>query len=225
MVFWNIRFLNLSKLIKFTTFYLFCSPIQTVQCGKYKYLVNCHRCGLNNLLYQSNDGLIQCDHCLRWFHRNCYDLAKDFIKSFRGSCSVIICDGCRLIAGPGRRSRQNEWQVSLFDLLQSTKQDGLIGQNVVSSKYQKLFGKILNILNQSFRLHPSLVQSRHILNCTTLPILNMKTKKNFAYEFDMFNKNLSKSVSNDSGLLTDSKNSEDQVNSEFVIFEICLSTF
>lgn len=137
-------------------------------------LLSCHCCNARAYATEKELGLIQCSHCLCWFHRLCGGTSFDSklfsnvdLLSNNELCSPVVCNNCRMVLRPARRSRRNEWRT------------GLLRSHDLNSEFSKrgLLTDVSSILNKACQLRPLLASGWQILNRSNLPSVSDQVKQ------------------------------------------------
>ncbi|CAH8664059.1 hypothetical protein MS3_00003426 [Schistosoma haematobium] len=137
-------------------------------------LLSCHCCNARAYATEKELGLIQCSHCLCWFHRLCGGTSFDSklfsnvdLLSNNELCSPVVCNNCRMVLRPARRSRKNEWRT------------GLLRSHDLNSEFSKrgLLTDVSSILNKACQLRPLLASGWQILNRSNLPSVSDQVKQ------------------------------------------------
>ncbi|CAH8867770.1 unnamed protein product [Trichobilharzia szidati] len=133
---------------------------------KFTCLLTCYRCNTRTTTCVSDEvvpaGLVQCGYCLRWQHCRCYGLPFEMnslaVKTLKFPFS-FVCDCCRMVLRPVRRSRQNEWHSSRSSGLLQSPPNGC-------SEYtqRSLFAQVTAVLNKTCQLRPLIQSGQYILN-------------------------------------------------------------
>ncbi|CAH8675366.1 unnamed protein product [Schistosoma rodhaini] len=124
-------------------------------------LLSCHCCNARAYATEKELGLIQCSHCLCWFHRLCGGTSFDStllsnVDLLTGNelCSSV-CINCRMVLRPARKSRKNEWRT------------GLLRSRDLNSGFSK----------RVCQLRPLLASGWQILNRSNLPSVSDQLKQ------------------------------------------------
>ncbi|CAH8577015.1 unnamed protein product [Schistosoma turkestanicum] len=151
------------------------SHSNTTSAPEFTRLLSCHYCDLRTYATEKELDLIQCSHCLCWFHRLCGGTSSDQkslsdVDFLSGNklYSSVVCNSCRMVLRSVRKSRKNEWRT---ELLQTHN------LNFEFSK-RGLLIDLSSILNKTCQLRPLLASGWHILNRSKLPSVSDQLKQN-----------------------------------------------